>query len=362
MKFAIKTQQQIQLEQWNTFVRNNSMGYAYFLYEMIGIDRWSSYQNLSFAIVDEDNNDEILMIHQLHKTNYMPVLAKLHLYQEKLKSRWGYILKDGLSKKQVRKIKEFYENYIDSLMDKYNISSFSISLPPLTKANIENNLVNPLIHFNFSPKIRYTYCIDLSKADERMLADCEETTRQAIRKTEASNKYEIREAQSNEEDCKIFIDLHKETYTRTNAKNAIISDDYHRNMFFNLLPKGICRVFFLINKENNEVVATVAILIYNSTAYYWWGDSKNEKEIGINKYLLFKVICIIREQFERTGIFETGGAYVHLRTGKYKGLNDFKKCFGTYLYPIFGGDYSKKSSKPGIKTKLKRLVKKLLHK
>ena len=225
----------------------------------------------------------------------------------------------------------------------------------MTQANIENPTpINPLIYFNFAPKVRYSYIVDLSKPDDRILADCEETTRQAIRKIDAAAQYEIIEAQSNEEDCQTFIKLHKETYTRTFAKSAIIADEYHRNMFFNLLPKGICRIFFLKEKATNEIVATVSILLYKNTAYYWWGDSKNEKEVGINKYLLFKIICIIRESFGKTGYFETGGAYVHLRNGKNKGLNDFKKCFGTYLAPIWGGEYAK------ISPKWKNLVKKIL--
>ncbi|MBO6180958.1 hypothetical protein J6O86_04655, partial [bacterium] len=31
--------------------------------------------------------------------------------------------------------------------------------------------------------------------------------------------------------------------------------------------------------------------------------------------------------------------YPYLRNGKYKGLNDFKKCFGTFLHPIYTGVY-----------------------
>lgn len=361
MKCSIKLQSEIDSNQWNDFVNNNSMGWAYFLYEMIGVDRWASYKNISFAIVDEDNNNEILLVQQLHKTNEHPFLSKIHIKRENLKSRWGYVLKDNLPKKQFRKVKECYENYIDDYISKNNIKSFTINLPPLTQNNIDNKtIVNPLIYFNFNPKIRYTYIVDLSKADDRMLADCEETTRQAVRKIEASEKYEIIEGKSTEEDCQTFIQLHKETYTRTNGKKYIIADEYHRNMFFNLLPKGICKIFFLKNKENQEIVATAAVLIYKKTAYYWWGDSKNEKEIGINKYLLFKVICLIREQFGKTGFFETGGAYIHLRNGKYKGLNDFKKCFGTTLAPIFGGEYSKLSSN-SFKHKIKKIIKKIIN-
>ena len=84
------------------------------------------------------------------------------------------------------------------------------------------------------------------------------------------------------------------------------------------------------------------------------GDSKNEKEVGVNKYLLFKVICLIRDSFDKAGLFETGGAYPYLRKGKYKGLNDFKKCFGTSLYIIWGGTYSIPIS--GLKLRIKKLL------
>lgn len=342
MQCKVKQQSEIDAGRWNEFVRANSMGWAYFLYEMIGVDRYASYRNLSFAIVDEDNADEILFIMQLHRTNKYGILTKLPFWKEKLISRWGYVIKDGLVKKHQRRVKECFEGYIDNYIANNPIKRFSIDLAPITKDRMDNrDGINPLVFYNFKPQIRYTWVVDLSKPDDRMLADCEETTRQAIRKLEASDRYEFLEAQSTPEDCQTYINLHKETYTRTGAAKDIIADEYHHNIFFNLMPKGISRVFFLKEKETGEIVATVAVLIYNKSAYYWWGDSKNEKEIGVNKYLLFKVICLIRESFGKTGYFETGGAYPFLRRGKYKGLNDFKKCFGTFLMPIFAGEYIK---------------------
>lgn len=342
MQCVIRQQARIDAQKWNEFVYANSMGWAYYLYEMIGVDRYASYENLSFCIVDSDNNDEIVFILQLHKTHKYPILSFLRIRKEKLHSRWGFVIKDNLPKKHVRKIKECFEEYMDYLICKERIRIFDINLPPLTEANLESRTaVNPLIFFNFAPKIKYSYVVDLSKPDDRMLADCEETTRQAVRKIDASGRYEMIEAGANEHDCRTFIKLHKETYTRTGDKADIIADSYHYNMFFNLIPKGICRVFFLNEKDTGETVSTVAVLLYKKTAYYWWGDSRNEKEVGINKYLLFKVICLVREAFGKTGYFETGGAYVHLRRGKSKGLNDFKKCFGTFLMPIFCGEYVK---------------------
>lgn len=355
MHCIIIPQQQIDSKKWNDFVYGNSMGWSYFLHEMIGVDRNSSFKNLSYAIVDEEDDNEILMIQQLHFCASRPA-AKFFLVKENiLVSRWGYVLKDSLPKKQFRKVKECFEEYIEKLIKEYHIKKFEVDLPPLTQANLEDTTsINPTMVFNFKPGIRYTYVINLSKPDDRMLADCEETTRQAIRKIDAADKYVIEEGKATEEDCSTFIALHKETYTRTNAKSGIIADEYHHHMFFDLIPKGICRVFFLKDKETNETMASVSILLYKKTAYYWWGDSKNEKETGINKYLLFKVICIIRESFGKEGFFETGGAYPFLRNGKYKGLNDFKKCFGTILRPIWQGTYYMPSSD------FKLFVKKLL--
>lgn len=355
MNCIIKQQNEIDAEKWNEFVYSNTMGWAYFLYELIGMHRYSSYKNISFAIVDHDNNDEILLIHQLHFSNKRSAKKAFLIKERKLVSQWGYVLKDNLPKKPLRKVKECYEQYIDNYINKHKIKNFDISFPALTQARIEDkSFVNPCIFFNFSPTLRYTYVVDLSKPDDRMLADCDETTRKMIRIIEAENKYEIVEAQSNKKDCQTYIQLHKETYTRTNRKADIIADPYNEHIFYTLLPKGIAKVFFLKNKDTSEIVSSYAILIYKNTAYYWWGGSKNEKENGINKYLLFKIICIIRESFGKTGYFETGGAYPYLRNGKYKGLNDFKKCFGTYLAPIFGGDYTK------IRSKWILLIKKIL--
>lgn len=344
MKCVVRQQAETDAQRWNDFVKANSMGWAYFLYETIGVDRYASYRNLSFAIVDADSNDDILFVMQLHMTNKYGFLTKLGLpfWREKLVSRWGYVIKDGLVKKHQRLVKECYEEYIDNYIYNNPIKRFNADLAPLTMDRLNHmDGINPLVFYNFKPQIRYTWVVDLSKPDDRMLADCEETTRQAVRKIEASDRYEFLEAQSNEQDCQTYIRLHKETYTRTGAAKDIIADEYHHNIFFNLMPKGISRVFFLKEKESSEVVATVAVLLYNNTAYYWWGDSKNEKEVGVNKYLLFKVICLIRESFGKTGYFETGGAYPYLRKGKYKGLNDFKKCFGAFLMPIYGGEYIK---------------------
>ncbi len=329
MKFEVKPFTEIEKNKWNEFVLSSSMGWAYFLYDMIKFHSNENFINESFAIVDGDN---ILMVMQLHRTP-----------QKTLKSQWGFVITNHLTKKQAKLLKSTYENYIDFIINKYHIKSFDINIAPLTADNLpeKHNMVNPVMFYDFAPSIRYTYVVDLSKPNDRLLADCEETTRQVIRKYDKSQRYSVIKSEGSEEDCKTYINLHKETFTRTGASSAIIVDSYHKNIFETLIPEGIADVYFLKDNVSNEYVATVAILIYNKTAYYWWGASKNEKEIGVNKYLLFKVIEQIKQRFENQGYFETGGAYPYLRSGKNKGLNDFKKCFGTFLHPIFTGVYRK---------------------
>ncbi len=342
MTCEIRQQSQVDASKWDEFVYANSMGWAYFLYEKIGVDRQVSYTNLSFAVVDRDNDDEILLIQQLHRTNNHPFLPKFWRFRENLTSRWGFVLKDNLPGKHFRKVKACYEAYIDDYIWDHHIKRFTMDLAPLSQWAIEHrDAPNPAIFLSFSPRIRYTYVVDLSKPDDRMLADCEETTRQAIRKIEASGKYEIVKARPCEEDCRTFIGLHKETYTRTHCRGGIKADSYHETIFYKFIPAGFCEVYFLKERDSGLVLAAIAVLIYKNTAYYWWGDSRNELEVGVNKYLLFNIICQLRERFGKSGFFETGGAYAYLRSGKYKGLNDFKKCFGTFLVPIHQGTYAK---------------------
>ena len=174
MQCKVLQQSELDSNTWNTFVLDNSMGWAYYLYDMIGVDRESTYKNLSFAIIDSDNHNEILFIMQLHYYEDRPVKKAFLVKEKKLTSRWGYVIKDNLPKRQLRLVKECFENHIDSYIQKLHIKSFEINLPPLTDANLNNiKAINPLIFFNFKPSSRYTYVVDLSKPDDRLLADCE---------------------------------------------------------------------------------------------------------------------------------------------------------------------------------------------
>ncbi|MGI5845970.1 MAG: GNAT family N-acetyltransferase [Alphaproteobacteria bacterium] len=334
----IKQFYEIDDNKWDSFVKSNSMGYSYFLKDLIKFHRYATYKNLSFCIINE-KTDEILFIMQLHLDEH----KKKHWWKKShsnLVSQWGFMVVDNIPRKIKNELEAVFDDYIAFLIKKYNVRNFDIlGFPPLADYFIcdNKNFINPAMYLHFIPAHRYTYIVDLSKSEDKLLAECSETTRQAIRKNEAAEKYLIYESNGNEEDLNAYVKIHNETYNRTNG--VPIAYEYHKNMFFNLIPKKLCRIFFLVDKNTNKKIAQVAILIYNKTAYYWWGGSLDEKDIGANKYLLFKVIKIIKQSFDNNGYFETGAAWIFLRTGKEKGLNDYKKSFGCFLQPIFTGHY-----------------------
>lgn len=261
-------------------------------------------------------------------------------------TRWGLVVKDNLTSKVLRKVQNFFKETIDGFIKELNIKSFIITMAPMSEylGPEKSPDINPLIFWGFEPMVRYTYIVDLSKSEEQLFKDCEQTTRQTLRKHNKSTNYEIVEAQINDQWFKIYYKMHYLTYKRTNA--IPLSIDYLRNLFFNLVPQGFCKIYFLKNnKLENPYIANVTILTYKNTAYYFWGSSIDNRNSGDNKYLLFESMLKIRrlnEKYIANGgkfYFETGGAYTFARGGKEKGLNDFKKCFGTFLHPIYMGSY-----------------------
>ena len=251
--------------------------------------------------------------------------------------------------KEERKLCNAYKEYIDSLCVKYNVKKLLAGTVPLVEAlqPEKKELINPLMKFGYCPAATtptYTWICNLNGAESELVKKCEQTTRQALRKLEAENRYKIIEASNNKSDYEKYVELHIKTYTRTGATKQIIHEEYQKNIFEKLIPQKICRVFFLKDKDKNEIVASVAIIIHKNSAYYWWGASIDEKEVGINKYLLWKSMNIIKDEYYKNGgdgdfWFETGGAYIYARNGKQKGLSDFKKSFGCQLHPIYRGEY-----------------------
>lgn len=120
MKTKILQYSEVDSEEWDDFVYKNKGGYAYHLYDVIALDRWENDKNKSFAIFDEDRK-EIVMIMQLH-LEYKKITDNGNSeLRARLHSRWGFVYKDGLHRKEFNKLVKGFKEYIDELYKKYNV-------------------------------------------------------------------------------------------------------------------------------------------------------------------------------------------------------------------------------------------------
>lgn len=349
MPYRIKHHSAIDQKRWDEFVRQNSMGWAWHLYDFIVCWRNDNVIHESFAVVDE--HDAICFIMQLRAHQIL-----LHSMKEKVKrfiktilkkrgehyqlaSEWGYVLADSVSPKQQKKIRQLVQEHLKSCVERYRCHISTFNLPPMAEAFQPNKcpLVNPVIHMGFGPGVRYTWVIDLCNDRDALLKKCSPTARSGIVRVAKQQKYAILESKGEEADVQSYMSLHQQTYSRTNYHKAITPERMGR-WIFSLIKEGLTRIFFLQDRETKKNVAAVVILMYKNTAYYWWGCSDDEKDGDANRYLLFEVICKIREALGGKGYFDVGSAWTHYAGGKYKGLSDYKKSFGGFLHTIYKGE------------------------
>ena len=65
MKPRIIQRRDINKQEWDKFVMESPYGWAFHLYDVIGVDRYKEDKDISFAIYDDDK-DEIALLSMLH--------------------------------------------------------------------------------------------------------------------------------------------------------------------------------------------------------------------------------------------------------------------------------------------------------
>lgn len=328
---------EISSEKWDNFVLNNSMEYVYHLYDFVEFDWYEENKNISFAITDD--NEEIVFIEMLYIRFKKQSLLNRLIHSKKrvfLSSRWGYVLKDGLSEKTISSIKQIHREYIQKETSAYKLKSYEIALPPLSEYTCPEHcpLVNPVIFLGFKPTLRYTYIIDLRRGYNSAYSGYSATTRNEVNKTRKNRKIYIRETMGDEVDFHLLKKLHLECYNRTHGK--VLSGNFLKMIFEKTKQKKYCRMFFA--EENEKVKATIILITYNKTAYYWWGFSGNDTDSSLNKYFMDSLIQkLLTEGYEW---FEVGRALPWLNSGKMKTISEYKRSFSKLMHPIYSGEYS----------------------
>lgn len=335
-EFKICYYKDIANAEWNKFVENTDE--AWFWHHSEFLDAWPYGENISFVI--KGKNDEILLMQSLFveykNTGHIAQLISKGITNE-LFSLGSFARSNSVSHRLENKLRTFYMSTIDELIMKYNIHSFSYCFSAtLARAFWPGKcpLVNPMILYGYRNKISQAYIIDLSDNVEDIFRGFYQTTRNLIHRIENNTDYRIEEAQSTQKDLDSYYKLHTETYNRTGVTPHPKS--YFEHIFRVILKNRHCHILFLYHGD--QLVAAQNTLIYKDVAMYWTGASITEKGDGENRILMYEQIKYAHDIGCKW--YECGEAFPYLRSGKLKGLNDYKKSFGGKLHPIFAGEYN----------------------
>ena len=344
VEFTVQTYQQCRKEDWDSFVQNNDE--AWFWHSSHFIEAWPYGENISFCI---KKNDEILLEQvlffnedktkpRLHITRWhrIPYITSKTPKHNTFFSVGGFARKEGLSAKQERKLQSYYVDTIRTLAKEKEVDYYGYCIEatcPKLYWPGRCPVVNPMVFYGYKNKVSQAYVIDLAQGEEDIFKGYVQTTRNLINRCKKDESIRIVEAKPTQEDLDKYYSLHVETYNRTGAVPHPKS--YFEKIFFDILPAGFCHILFLY--KGNQLIVAHNTLLYKQAAMYWTGCSISEKGDGETRLLMHEQIIYAKRMGCR--YFEVGECFPNISSGKMKGLNDFKKCFGGFIHPIFSGEF-----------------------
>lgn len=314
---------------WDAFVETSDEAWLWHRFDFQdAISTWSGKHDLSFAISDAGSGGRIVAIIPLHLTQS----RRMYMFMwNTLDSLGGPACANDLGSKQKHRILEYALSQINALARRYDAVEINFALSPMAPAYCGERCprVNPLLKVGCENTLTQTWVVDLRQSEEKIYHSYAELTKRELKKM-LELGYEIREA-SGAADLEVYYNLHCETYHRTGVQPHPIA--YFEQIFEKFVSKGLSRIVFLI--KNGSIMAAQNSGIYKNGCVYWTGASLSQKKGGENRVLFDNQIIFAKKSgFEW---YEIGEAFPHLRVGKLKGLNDFKRSFGGELFPYYRG-------------------------
>jgi len=325
-KLSFRSRQEIDKATWDDFVIKSDMCWLWHDNDFINsFESWPNQTDVSVAITDK--NDKILGLLPLHESIQR---RKKILRQKSLFSLGGLALKNGLSEKRQRKIRNFVYETLSSNAAKNGYNNLSITLSPMTPFLWSKNAphINPLVLDGFENTLTQSWIIDLSLSQKSIDQSMSETTRQQLKKVQESG-ITIRPATL--KDLDTYYTLHQETYNRTDMKPHPY--EYFEGIFTKLLKDK--KVQILLASDKDQIIAAKNCARFKEGVYYWTGASKTGVDSSINKLLMHEQIkSAKRDGFLR---YECGESFPGTTNNKKAGLSLYKGSFGGQLYPFYRG-------------------------
>lgn len=325
-------------EAWDAFVETSDEAWLWHRFDLQdAISTWPGKHDLSFAVRDHASGGRIVALIPIHLIE----TRRLYTFRwNTLDSLGGPACANDLGIKQKRKILEFSFSQMNAIARKYYAVEINFALSPMAPAYCGERCprINPLLEMGCENILTQTWVVDIRQGREKLWMNMETRARNAIRKAEKEG-LRVRPANGSD-DLDIYYHLHCETYLRTGVPPHPKS--YFEAIWRNFLSKDLSLIFFAEWKEN--VVAAENFGVYKKAAVYWTGAA-NSQGLTLQANSLLQWAAM--QSMVENGIewYETGEAFPHLREGKLKGLNNFKRSFGGEMFPYYRGRVVFKSYK-----------------
>ncbi len=328
-EYIVVNRLDINRDEWDTFADLSDEAWLWHRFDFQdAFCNWPNRQDMSFAIVNPSQGDEIVAIVPFHLVSH-GIYRWVRLNY--LDSFGGPACAPGLDNKYKRKLLSFVVAKMCELANENKAYEITVEIPPMAPAFCGNRcpIVNPLLELGFENTLSQTWVLDLQQDKDILWKNMEKRARGAIRKA-IKSKLQIRNATAF--DLEDFYILHCETYRRTGAKPH--PKAYFEAIWHDFIDKDLSSTF--IAEKEGKMIAADNFGCYKKSSIYWTGASS---ETGLltqaNSLLHWTAMQCMKEK----GIqwFESGEAFPHIYEGKMKGLNYFKRSFGGDLYPYYKG-------------------------
>jgi len=327
MSFRISSREEIGRGRWDEWVDQSDEAWLWHRYDYKEPEQFKiAKTDLSFAVLDPNGQPVLLM--PLELTGYR---FKWVLPVKVLTSVGGPAAMNGVGSKQKAKLYDFLSQHLRMLARQFKVLQIEMFAPPMAPAYRGERCprVNPFLHLGCDNVQTQTWVVDLRLPEVDIRRAYAEGTREELRKMRRAD-FQIREV-SSRADLATYYDLHCATYQRTGAEPRALA--YFEHLFDHFLSKGLCRLVFFV--QNGEVLAAHNTALYKSAALYWTSAARGGKMGGANRVLMDDQIMAAKQR--GCEWYEAGEAFPQLKDGKFKGISDYKKSFGSVLYPFFKG-------------------------
>lgn len=328
--FEIVSRHDIGQEHWDYFVDSSDEAWLWHRFDLQdALSTWPGRRDLSFAVLDRDSGGKIVAVVPLHLIERR--LARFFSWNV-LDSLGGAACSNNLGMKYKKKIIECVYAQCLTFARQHDVLEINLALSPMAPAYRGEGCpwVNPLLHMGCENTLTQTYVIDLKKPEGDIWSGMYKHCRTHVRKAEKEGCI-VREADAFL-DIGRYYEMHCETYHRTGAiPHPFV---YFKQIWEKFSCKGYSR-FFLAECDGKLVAADNEVFYKGAVCGWTAAGCQRALEIGANNLLHWYAIRFAQKNGYEW--YESGEGFPNVRTGKLKGLNDFKESFGGKLVPYYRG-------------------------